>query len=213
VAADPIDQDLFFYGQTQTPPLDPDELTTEESVEIAIAITPSITPRQGSTIDTTYTYTRVTDQQIYTYIDSESLPFDRYLPLTIQTVNAYEPGDSFTIEVTPTTSTGDPLRGSDVIINLLVLSSDSSTLHTRLLLQDDGQGVDTAESDGTYSGTLNTTGWNSGLRLIVHAARTGFFQETVPAAFGYELVSIPLTSIFADGFESGNTSKWSATVP
>jgi len=213
VAADPDDQDLFYIGQTATPPVDPDELTTEESVEITTSISPAIGPRQESTIMTNYTYTRITDLDTYTSSGSESLTFDFFLPLTLQTsADHFTPGDILDVWVTPTTAASEALSGADVIVNLIALSADGATLYTQILLQDDGQGADSTANDGTYSGLVDTTGWQDGLRLLAHASRTGFFEETIPAAFGYEYLDLEAI-LFSDDFESGDTSMWSASSP
>lgn len=214
VAADPQDQDLFFYGQEQTPPLDPFELTTQESISVAISIDPVISPRQTSTITTNYTYTRITDQQTYNYAGSEVLTFDRILPVGLQvSPTAYQPGDTLVVRASPETVNHDPLRGADVMVIAMLFSADGMSFHGELLLQDDGQGVDTGADDGTYSGSFPTAGLGGDLKVVIQAAQTGFYQDAVPAAYGYEYAVVSGDSVlFADDFESTDTSNWSATV-
>ena len=130
------------------------------------------------------------------------------------TPNAYAPGQDVVLRVSPTTASSDPLSGPDVIVMALVFNGDGSTAHGQFLLQDDGQGVDGAAGDGTYAATLATGLLSGDLRVMLHVAQTGFFQSTVPSSFGYELLLIEGDDVvFADGFESGDTSRWSGTNP
>ena len=194
---DPVDQDLLFVAQNNTVPLDPTELTLEEKVEMISLVNPPFTTRAPSTIFTTFTYTRITDQQTYTYSGSETLPHDYYLPLVLETdKDTYVRGEDIIVRVSPQTATSETLWGPDVIVRVYAIQKDpNGKFGGDALLQDDGQGVDVEANDGVYSGVISTFAVIGDVRLMAWVARGGFFQDEVPASFGYEYKDLHVSSV------------------
>jgi len=201
---DPIDQDVFYFAQEQTPPNNPDELTLSERVEMTVAHDPIQAWEGPVTITTNYTYTRVTDQDTYTYNGGEVLVHERYLPLTLDT--EVPTAGELVVRVDVQLPDLSPLPGPEALV-LASLYNGAGDLIQQLVLNDDGQGDDTTATDGAYSGRATGPGVGGTKTVIVVASRSGFFQESVPPWLGF--VS---NQLFGDGFETGDTSRWSSTV-
>ena len=71
-------------------------------------------------------------------------------------------------------------------------------------------------SDGTEAATVMVEdlfdGWQSSSPSDLCAVGETLFLAATDAAHGRELWAAPL-SLFGDGFETGDTSRWSATEP
>lgn len=185
---DPAGQDIRFFAQNQTVPLDPLEQTLEEWVDTEYAITTPTTFNAPLDFQTSFTYTRITDQRVYTYSATEPLTLANYLPLTLETdKDIYDIRDGITVTVRPQTATGETLRGADVVVHvyLFQMNPDRNGLAGDLLLQDDGQAPDVAANDGVYTAHRSIIGVNGILRVMAWVGRTGFYEHQVPPSFGY----------------------------
>lgn len=218
VAADPVDQDVFYVGRDNTIPLDINERTLSESLEMDVSISPPLSFTDPSSVTTSFTYTRTTDARSYDFMSGETLPVTTYLPLVVTAAPSGQPGGEVLVTVAPTTSAGTPLAGPDVLVQAWILDGDEMSLVGEELLHDDGVAADQVAGDGVHSGLLPRE-CSDGMRLYVAASRSGFFPDNWPSSYGFwygDLASGPFCPggpIFGDDFESGDTSHWSSSVP
>lgn len=62
-------------------------------------------------------------------------------------------------------------------------------------------------------GTMHTFGFDANVAPQASNATLGIFEAGSPATYGIATLGVGSNEVFSDGFESGNTSAWSATVP
>lgn len=217
LAVDPQDQDLFYIGAANTVPLDPTEVTLEETVDVAIdyPVTPSFVAPH--TMTTTYSYTRVTDQRSYTFSGGETLVFDHVVPLSAATTTSIANGQlRILVTAETSTSTGAPLVAPETLVQVSAVDSDLAFLGENLL-QDDGQGLDATASDGTYTGSLDLPCTSEPVELFVWVSRGGYYPHNVPVEHGLtRLVVNPSAAcaglIFGDSFETQGFDRWSDVI-
>lgn len=218
VLADPADQDVFYIGRENTPPLDYNERTTSERLVMDVSISPPLSFTGPSNGTTSYTYTRTTDARSYDYVSGEVLQVATYLPLAVTTAPSGLPSGDVLVTVAPTSPGGTPLTGADALVQGWLVSDDGTVLLGTTILHDDGVEPDLVADDGIHSGLLPRE-CSLGMKLYVGASRSGFFPENWPSCYGFwsdDLATGPFCpsgTIFEDGFETGDVSRWSNSVP
>jgi len=196
LAVDPQGEDLFWLGEENTPPQTPGELTLEEEVVVDIMVDPPFSFDTPSTITTSFTYTRTTDVQTYTYSGSESLDYDLYLPMTLDAVHV--PGTNCgQVHITATASTADgtPLTGPEVLIQAWLGDEIANETLGETLLRDDGQDPDDTAGDGIYSGSIAATCATNGRQVLAFASLNGFMPHNSPSSNGW--LSLVMTGLAA----------------
>lgn len=201
---DPVDQDVFYFGEEQTPTASPDELTLQESLVMTSTTAPAAAWAEPVMATTSYTFTRVTDADTYVYNGGETVTLSRYLPLTMAVEKA-SVGERV-IRVTVQKPDLTLLPGPDALVMAYLYDADGSLI-TELVLNDDGQGDDAAALDAVYTGRASTAGVEATDTTIVAATWSGFSQTTVPSYLGFAS-----DALLHDGFESGATNRWSLAV-
>ncbi len=182
---DPDGQDMFYYGQEQTPPQTPGELTISENVVVGVTIAPPLSFEQSSVISTDYTYTRVTDLSTYVYSGTEVLTYDFYLPMTLGATQTPGPDcGQLTLTSTVTTAAGDPLTGPEALVQVWIADEAGITALSETLLRDDGQNLDLTAGDGIYTGQVPLTCQPGNRLLVGNASRNGLLPHNSPPSTG-----------------------------
>lgn len=190
-AADPIDADIFFAGEEMTVPADEHELTLMEHALMSFELLQAPIDGQPMRIHSQFEFTRTTDQDVYSWVGSETLEFPLILDVAPGDSHLDETGEHVVVTARIIDTGGTLLRGSDAFVTAYLTRFDGQITHGQLPLRDDGQAPDIVAGDGAFAGAFAVPmGLSLPLDVIVVALRTGFEDPENPPALGMKTFSV-----------------------